>query len=83
MVVQEVESMGTATIVDIQQTSQVKAGDEITAIGINHESLEYLVLPGTQRYLTFDAVSVVDKVQRAQDSVRLQLERPLEKVRGF
>jgi hypothetical protein len=83
VVIQEVESTGTATIVDIQQTSQVKAGDKITAIGTNHESLEYLALPGTTAYLTSDAVTIVDKVQKAQDSVRLQLERPLEKVLGF
>ncbi|KAG0601370.1 hypothetical protein M758_11G105200 [Ceratodon purpureus] len=80
VVIQEVESSGTATVVDIQQTSQVKAGDKITAIGINHENLEYLTLPGTQKS---DAETIVDKVQRAQDYVRLQLERPLEKALGF
>ena len=80
VVIQEVESTGTATVVDIQQTSQVRAGDRITAIASDNESLEYLALPGTQ---VSDSATIVDKVQRAQDYVRLQLERPLEKVLGF
>lgn len=75
MVVDEVESTGTATLIDIQQTTQVKAGDQITAIGSSGE-LEYLALPDSN----CDASSIVAKVQEAPGHVRLQLERPRQQV---
>lgn len=75
MVVDEVESTGTATLIDIQQTTQVQAGDQITAIGSSGE-LEYLALPDSN----YDAASIVAKVQEAPGHVRLQLERPRQQV---
>jgi len=80
VVIEEVEASGTARIIDIQHTSIVKAGDVITAIGSSHESLEYLALPGSQAY---DAGTIVEKVQKAESNIRLQLERPLEQVLYF
>lgn len=82
MVVAEVESTGTATSIDIKQTAQVKAGDEITAVGINHESLYYLAVPGSAAYQSSDAATVVDKVTKADGNIRLQLQRPLEQVQS-
>lgn len=81
MLISELESTGTVSLIDIQQTSQVQAGDKITAIGINHESLAYLALPGTPAYQTSNAATVVEKVQSAEGNIRLQLERPLEQVK--
>lgn len=75
MVVDEVESTGTATLIDIQQTTQVQAGDQITAIGSSGE-LEYLALPDSN----YDATSIVAKVHDAPGHVRLQLERPRQQV---
>lgn len=76
---EEVESTGTATVVDIQQTTQVKAGDCITAIGSSDGKFEYIAL-GEGDY---DAASIVAKVQETTGKVRLQLERPLQKVNSF
>ena len=80
LVIEEVESTGTARVIDIQHTAKVKAGDKITAIGSSHESLEYLALPGTQAPQLYDAGIVVEKVLKAEGNIRLQLERPLEQV---
>lgn len=78
--IEEVESSGTARIMDIRHTAVVKAGDRITAIGSSHEGLEYLALPGTEVH---DAATIVEKVHKAEGNVRLQLERPLEQVHKY
>lgn len=83
VVIEEVESKGTARVIDIQHTAKVKAGDKITAIGSSNESLEYLALPGTQAYQLYDAGTIVEKVLKAEGNIRLQLERPLEQVNRF
>lgn len=80
VVIQEVESSGTAQLIDIQHTAAVKAGDRVTAIGSSHTSLAYLALPGVS---VFDAAMASEKVQQAVGNIRLQLERPLEQVFVF
>lgn len=77
--IEEVESSGTASVMDIRHTAVVKAGDRITAIG-SHEGLEYLALPGAEVY---DAAAIVEKVHKSEGNVRLQLERPLGQVHKY
>lgn len=66
----------------IESTGRVQIGDDVTAISIDNEEMQYLAV-GQQKYQREQASHAYSMLKKATGPIRLQVERDKEEVRDF